>query len=432
MAVSAITQTHARQILDSRGYPTVEVEVTLDTGHLGRAAVPAGSSVGRLEATELRDGGDRWVAMGVGAAVEAVRGQIAVALRGHDPHDQVAVDRVLLALDGTRDKSRLGGNAMLATSLAVARAAAAETGAPLWRYLAGERPIRLPVPLFDVPNGGVHATNRLDFEEFMIVPAGAESFSDALRIGVEVFHELRYTLLGRGRGRGVLIGAGGGFAPDLESNESALKALVAAIKAAGYEPGWDVWIGVDAAASQLRHDGGYALAHEGRRLSASELAGYYDELTERYPVVFLEDGMDEDDWEGWRELTARLGQRIELAGDDLFVTNPARLREGIAAGIANAIVIKPNQVGTLTETLEAVALAQAHGYTTVIAHRSGETEDTSICDLAVATGSVQIKAGAPARECVAKYNRLLRIEEMLGSNAKFAGVGAFYPDRWDG
>jgi enolase len=318
---------------------------------------------------------------------------------------------------------------MLATSLAVARAAAADAGAPLWRYLAGERPVKLPVPLLDVLNGGVHAANRLDFEEFMIIPAGAETFSDALRIGVEVFHELRYTLLGRGRG--VLMGADGGFAPDLDSNESALETLVTAIKAAGYEPGWDVWIGIDAAASQLRQDGRYALAHEGRDLSSDEFAAYHDELTDRYPVLLLEDGMDEDDWEGWRELTAHLGRRVELAGDDLFATSAKRLQEGIAAGVANAIVIKPNQVGTLTETLETIRLAQASGYATLIAQRSGETEDTSICDLAVATGSVQIKAGAPSRERVAKYNRLLRIEEALGAEARFAGLSAFYPDRWE-
>ena len=403
--------------------------MTLDSGQVGCAAVPAGSSTGRLEAAELRDGGEKWAAMGVGTAVEAVRGEIAAALRGHDPHDQVEIDRMLVGLDGTREKSRLGANATLATSLAVARAAAAEAGAPLWRYLADERPVKLPVPLLDVLNGGVHAVNRLDFEEFMIVPAGAETFSDSLRIGVEVFHELRYTLLARGRS--VLMGADGGFAPDLESNESALETLVSAIRAAGYEPGWDVWIGVDAAASQLRQDGGYALAHEGRQLSGEELAGYYDELTDRYPLLLLEDGMGEDDWQGWRELTAHLGQRIELAGDDLFVTSAGRLREGIAAGVANAIVIKPNQVGTLTETLETIRLAQASGYATVIAQRSGETEDTSICDLAVATGSTQIKAGAPSRERVAKYNRLLRIEEMLGSEANFAGLSAFYPDRWE-
>jgi len=427
--VSAIAQTHARQILDSAGYPTVEVEVTLDSAQAGRAAVPAGSSTGRFEAAELRDGGEKWSAMGVSAAVEAVRGEIAETLCGCDPHDQTGVDRALLALDGTRDKSRLGANAMLATSLAVARAAAADAGAPLWRYLAGDRPVQLPVPLLDVLNGGVHATNRLDFEEFMIVPAGVETFSDALRIGVEVFHELRYTLLARGRS--ALMGADGGFAPDLESNESALEILVAAIRGAGYEPGWEVWIGVDVAASQLRQDGGYALAHEGRQLSAHELAGYYDELADRYPVLLLEDGMGEDDWEGWRELTAHLGGRRNIASDDVVVTSAARLGEGIAAGVANAIVIKPNQVGTLTETLETIALAQASGYTTVIAQRSGETEDTSICDLAVATGSVQIKAGAPSRERVAKYNRLLRIEETLGSDATFAGLSAFYPDRWE-
>jgi enolase len=427
--VSAIAHMHARQILDSRGYPTVEVEVALDSGHHGRAAVPAGSSTGRLEAAELRDGGERWSAMGVGAAVEAVRGEIAATLRGRDPHDQSVIDRTLIALDGTHEKSRLGANAMLATSLAVARAAAADAGAPLWRYLAGERPVTLPVPLLDVLNGGVHAANRLDFEEFMIIPAGAETFSDALRIGVEVFHELRYTLLARGRG--VLMGADGGFAPDLDSNESALETLVTAIKAAGYEPGWDVWIGIDAAATQLRQDGGYVLAHEGRRLSGNELAGYHDELTDRYPVLLLEDGMGEDDWEGWRELTEHLGRRVELAGDDLFATSAQRLREGIAAGVANAVVIKPNQVGTLTETLETIRLAQASGYATVIAQRSGETEDTSICDLAVATGSTQIKAGAPSRERVAKYNRLLRIEEALGAEARFAGLSAFYPDRFE-
>jgi enolase len=353
-------------------------------------------------------------------------GEIEATLRGCDPHDQAAVDRALLALD-TPDKSRLGANAILATSLAVARVAAADAGAPLWRYLAGDRRVPLPVALLDVLNGGVHAANRLDFQEFMIVPAGAETFSDALRIGVEVFHELRYTLLARGRG--ALMGADGGFAPDLESNESALEMLVAAIRGAGYEPGWDVWIGVDAAASQLRQDGGYTLAHEGRQLSARELAGYYEELTDRYPVLLLEDGMAEDDWEGRRDLTGRLGRLLELAGDDVFVTSAARLKEGIAAGVANAIVIKPNQIGTLTETLEAIALAQASGYSTVIAQRSGETEDTSICDLAVATGSAQIKAGAPSRERVTKYNRLFRIEEMLGSEAAFAGLSAFYPDK---
>jgi enolase len=431
--MSAIAQAHARQILDSQGYPTVEVEVRLASGQVGRAAVPAGSSTGRFEAAELRDGGERWSAMGVGAAVEAVRGEIAATLRGHDPHDQPGVDEVLIALDGTREKARLGANAMLATSLAVARAAAADEGAPLWRYLSDghpvQLPVQLPVPLLDVLNGGLHAANRLDFEEVMIIPAGAGTFSDALRIGVEVFHELRYTPLARGRS--VLMGADGGFAPDLESNESALETLVTAIRGAGYEPGWDVWIGIDVAATQLRDGGRYALAHEGRQLSSDELVGYYDELTDRYPVLLLEDGMGDDDWPGWHELTAHLGRRIELAADDLFVTSAERLRDGIAAGVANAIVIKPNQVGTLTETLETIRVAQASGYATVIAQRSGETQDTSICDLAVATGSTQIKAGAPSRERVAKYNRLLRIEEMLGSDAKFAGLNAFYPDKWE-
>ncbi len=425
-----IAQTHARQILDSNGYPTVEVEVTLDSGHVGVAAVPTGSSTGRLEAVELRDGGEKWSAMGVSAAVNAVCGEIAGALRGRDPHDQPAVDSALRELDGTRNKARLGANAMLASSLAVTRAAAAESGVPLWRYLAGDREVQLPVPLLDVLNGGVHAPNQLDFEEFMLVPAGAESFSDALRIGVEVFHELRYVLLARGSG--ALLGCDGGFAPDLGTNENALQTLVAAIGAAGYEPGWDVWIGVDAAASQLRQNGVYSLAHEGRQLSSRGLAAYYEELTDRYPVLLLEDGMSDDDRAGWRELTARLGNRLELAGDDLFVTSADQLREGILASVANAIVIKPNQVGTVTETLETIALAQASGYATVIAQRAGETEDTSICDLAVATGCVQIKAGAPSRERVAKYNRLLRIEEMLGRDARFAGLSAFFADRWEG
>jgi enolase len=423
--MSEITATHARQILDSRGYPTVEVEVVLRSGGVGRAAVPAGASAGRFEAVELRDGGERWSAMGVSSAIAGVNDEIATVLRGRDAHDQPALDRALLALDGTPHKSRLGANAMLATSLAAARAAADEADVPLWRHLGGEGAVQLPVPLLDVLNGGVHAANRLDFEEFMIVPSGAPSFSEALRIGAEVFHELRYVLLARGRG--AAVGEDGGFAPDLESNESALETLVAAIRAAGYEPGWDVWIGIDAAAAQLRVDGGYSLAHEGVRLSAAELAGYYDELSDRYPVLFLEDGLAEDDWEGWRELTEQLGHRLELAGDDLFVTTAERLRRGIAEGAANAIVIKPNQVGTLTETLEAIAVAQSAGYATVVAHRSGETEDTTICDLAVATRCSQIKAGAPSRERVAKYNRLLRIEEMLGQDAVFPGMDAFYP-----
>lgn len=426
--MTVITRTDARQILDSRGYPTIEVEITLDGGCIGRAAAPGGSSRGRFEAVELRDGGEKWSAMGVSRAVEGVCGEIASMLRGLDPHDQAAVDRALVELDGTDDKSRLGANAILATSLAVARAAAAEAKLPLWRYISGGRSVSLPVPLLDVLNGGVHASNRLDFEEFMIVPAGAQSFAEALRIGVEIFHELRYTLLARRHG--ALEGADGGFAPDLGSNEAALEALVAAIGAAGYQPGRDAWIGIDAAASQLEEDGAYLLAHEGRRFSAHDLTGYYEELTNRYPVLLLEDGMGEDDWDGWRELTGRLGARLKLAGDDVFVTKASRLREGILGSVGNAIVIKPNQVGTLTETLETIALAHAGGYATIVAQRSGETEDTSICDLAVATGAIQIKAGAPARERVAKYNRLLRIEEMLGREARFAGLAGCGPDAW--
>ena len=423
--MSEITAVHARQILDSRGYPTVEVEITLRSGATATAAVPTGRSNGRLEATELRDGGERWSAMGVSAAVNGVKREIATALKSFDPHDQSAVDHALVALDGTPDKSRLGANAVLATSLAVARAAASEAGVPLWRHLGGEGAVQLPVPLLDVLNGGVHATNRLDFEEFMIVPAGAPSFSEALRIASEVFHELRYTLLARGHR--AAIGEDGGFAPDLDSNESALDALMAAIGSAGYEPGWDVWIGIDAAASQLRVDGRYSLAHEGRELSGGDLATYWDELTDRYPVLILEDGMADDDWEGWQDLTSRLGHRLELAGDDVFVTTAEHLKRGISGGVANAVVIKPNQVGTLTEALQTIAVARDGGYATVVAHRSGETEDTTICDLAVATRSGQIKAGAPSRERVAKYNRLLRIEEMLGAQAVFPGIDAFYP-----
>jgi len=414
--MSAIARTHARQILDSRGYPTVEVEVTLDTGVTGRAAVPGGSSTGHLEAVALRDGGVQWCAMGVSTAVDAVHDEIAGILQGRDPNDQAAIDRVLIELDGTADKSRLGANAILAASLSVARAAAEDARLPLWRYLAGERPVSLPMPLFDVLNGGLHATNRLDFEEFILIPAHAESFSEALRIGVEIFHELRYTLLAHGCS--ALAGADGGFAPDLDFNDGALDLLVSAITSADYEPGGDVWIGIDAAASQLRQDGDHLLAHQGRQLSAQDLVDYYVELADRYPLMMLEDGLAEDDLEGWQELTRKLGARLTLAGDDVFATQTKRLQQGITGGVANAIVIKPNQVGTLTETLETIALAQASGYTTIVSQRSGETEDTSICDLAVATGAAQLKAGAPSRERVAKYNRLLRIEEMLGDESR--------------
>lgn len=421
--MSQIAAVHGRQILDSQGHPTIEVEVSLDSGVVQRSAAPSGVSTGRLERPERRDGGNRWSARGVTAAVQTVHDRIAPGLVGLDPVDQSGVDEALQALDDVPQTPGLGSNAMLATSLAVARAAARDVGAPLWRYLGGEGGLQLPVPLLDVINGGIHAENQLSFEEFLIVPAGARSFSDALRMAAEVFHQLRFTLLADGRG--APLGGGGGYAPDLESGEYALQVLISAITTAGYEPGREIWLGVDAAGSQLSFDGGYSLAHEGWRASTDELIDYYDHLSAHYPLLVLEDGLGEDDWEGWRRLTARLGDRVELAGDDVFATRASQLRRGIHDGIGNAIVIKPNQVGTLTEALETISLANAHGYATVIAHRAGETEDTTICDLAVATRSSQLKAGAPARERVAKYNRLLRIEEALGEDAVFPGIAAF-------
>jgi enolase len=422
--MSQIESVRARQILDSRGNPTVEVELTLRSGASGRAAVPSGASTGELEATELRDGGEAWLGKGVSRAVANVEGQIAAAVCGRDVFDQEGLDRTLIELDGTPNKSRLGANAILAVSLAAAHAAAAEERQPLWRYLGGERAHVLPVPLMNVLNGGAHADNRVDFQEFMVVPVGAGSFAESLRMGVEVFHHLKRTL--HERGLGTAVGDEGGFAPDLESNEAALGALVEGIQAAGYRPGEDVAIALDPATSELRRDGAYVLEHEGRSLSAAELADYWVELAGRYPILSIEDGMDEQDWEGWRLLTERLGDRIQLVGDDVFVTNTARLREGIERGVANAILVKVNQIGTLTETLDAIRLARENGYAAVMSHRSGETEDVTIADLAVATGCGQIKTGAPSRsDRVAKYNQLLRIEEALGADAEFPGRAAF-------
>ena len=422
--MSQIESVRARQILDSRGNPTVEVELTLRSGASGRAAVPSGASTGELEATELRDGGEAWLGKGVSRAVANVEGQIAAAVCGRDVFDQEGLDRTLIELDGTPNKSRLGANAILAVSLAAAHAAAAEERQPLWRYLGGERAHVLPVPLMNVLNGGAHADNRVDFQEFMVVPVGAASFAESLRMGVEVFHHLKRTL--HERGLGTAVGDEGGFAPDLESNEAALGALVEGIQAAGYRPGEDVAIALDPATSELRRDGAYVLEHEGRSLSAAELADYWVELAGRYPILSIEDGMDEQDWEGWRLLTERLGDRIQLVGDDVFVTNTARLREGIERGVANAILVKVNQIGTLTETLDAIRLARENGYAAVMSHRSGETEDVTIADLAVATGCGQIKTGAPSRsDRVAKYNQLLRIEEALGADAEFPGRAAF-------
>jgi enolase len=422
--MSKIERIHARQILDSRGNPTVEVEVALRSGARGRAAVPSGASTGEFEATELRDGGERWQGKGVTRAVGNVNGEIAEHLGGTEASDQEGLDRALIDLDGTPNKSRLGANAILGVSLAAAHAQAADEGLPLWRYLGGESARVLPLPMMNVLNGGAHADNKVDFQEFMVVPYGAESFSECLRMGAEVFHALKGTL--HKRGLGTTVGDEGGFAPDLSSNEEALKVLVAGIEAAGYTPGDDIAIALDPATSELYSGGAYVLEHEGRTLKATELADYWADLAGRYPIVSIEDGMDEEDWEGWKTLTERLGSSVQLVGDDLFVTNTERLHRGIELGVGNSILIKVNQIGTLTETFQAIAMARDAGYTAVISHRSGETEDVTIADLAVASGCGQIKTGAPSRsDRVAKYNQLLRIEEQLGDAAEFPGRSVF-------
>jgi enolase len=422
--MSQIEHVHARQILDSRGNPTVEVELSVRSGAWGRAAVPSGASTGQFEAAELRDGGSDWLGKGVTRAVDNVNGEIATALRGQDASSQAALDRMLIALDGTPNKSRLGANALLAVSLAAAHAAAAEERQPLWRYLGGETAHVLPVPMMNVLNGGAHADNRVDFQEFMIVPVGARTFSEALRVSAEVFHHLKRTL--HEKGLSTAVGDEGGFAPDLQSNEQALEMLVAGIRAAGYVPGDQVAIALDPAVSEFYRDGAYVLEHEGRTLSADQLAAYWAELAGKYPIISIEDGMAEEDWTGWSTLTDRLGNRLQLVGDDLFVTSTERLKRGIDSGVANSILIKVNQIGTLTETLAAIRMARESGYTAVISHRSGETEDVTIADLAVATGCGQIKTGAPSRtDRVAKYNQLLRIEEALGPDAQYQGRKAF-------
>ena len=422
--MSEITKVHARQILDSRGNPTAEVEVTLASGAWGRAAVPSGASTGEFEAVELRDGGSRWNGMGVTTAVGNANGELADAVTGLDADDQAGLDRAMIDLDGTPNKSRLGANAILGISLAAAKAAAAEAGHPLWRYLGGEDACLLPVPMMNVLNGGAHSDNKVDFQEFMVVPVGAGSFGDGLRMGAEVFHALKRTL--KSHGLGTATGDEGGFAPDLDSNEAALEALMEGIEAAGYRPGDEVAIALDPATSEICEDGVYRLEHEGRELSAEEMAAYWDEMAGRYPILSIEDGMDEEDWEGWKALTRRLGDRVQLVGDDLFVTSSERLERGIEEGVANSILVKVNQIGTLTETLAAVHMATSAGYTAVMSHRSGETEDVTIADLAVATGCGQIKTGAPSRtDRVAKYNQLLRIEEALGERARYLGRGAF-------
>jgi enolase 1/2/3 len=422
--MSQIEHVHARQILDSRGNPTVEVELSLQSGAWGRAAVPSGASTGEFEATELRDGGSDWMGKGVSKAVDNVNGEIATAVHGEDAAQQAALDRTLIALDGTPNKSRLGANALLAVSLAAAQASAAEDRQPLWRYLGGGSAHVLPVPMMNVLNGGVHADNRLDFQEFMIVPVGASSFSEALQMGSEVYHHLKQNL--HAQGLSTAVGDEGGFAPDLESNEQALEALMNGIRAAGFVPGDQVAIALDPAVSALYKDDHYVIEHEDRALTADELATYWSELVDRYPIISLEDGMAEEDWDGWSTLTAEIGNRLQLVGDDIFVTNTERLKRGIDSGVANAILIKVNQIGTLTETFAAIRMAREAGYAAVMSHRSGETEDVAIADLVVATGIGQIKTGAPARtDRVAKYNQLLRIEEALGAEALYPGRSAF-------
>ncbi|MDQ2621652.1 MAG: phosphopyruvate hydratase [Actinomycetota bacterium] len=422
---ATIAAVHGRQILDSRGNPTVEVDVVLADGTLGRAAVPSGASTGEFEAVELRDGGSAYLGKGVTQAVANVNGEIREALLGFDVTDQAGLDKLMIELDGTPNKGRLGANALLGVSLAAARAAALMENRPLYSYLAdiyGESdPSLLPVPMMNVLNGGAHADNSVDFQEFMVMPAGATTFSEGLRIGTEVFHALKKIL--SGHGLATAVGDEGGFAPNLSSNEAALEVLMEGIEAAGYTPGKDVFIALDPATSEIYSEGVYRLEHEDRSLTPDEMAAYWQSAAERFPIVSIEDGMDEEDWDGWKLLTERLGDKVQLVGDDLFVTNPVRLKRGIEAGVGNSILVKVNQIGTLTETLEAIRMASDAGYTAVISHRSGETEDTTIADLAVATGAGQIKTGAPSRsDRVAKYNRLLRIEEELGDSARFGGI----------
>ena len=424
MSATSIVRIQGREILDSRGNPTVEVDVVLEAGDIGRAAVPSGASTGAHEAVELRDGDkSRYGGKGVRKAVGHVNQEIAAALRGAEASDQRGIDERLINLDGTANKSRLGANAVLGVSLAVARAAALAAGQPLYRYLAGDGELLLPVPMMNILNGGKHAQTKVDFQEFMVVPAGAPSYAEGLRWGAEVFHALKQTLHERGLSTGQ--GDEGGFAPELQANEDAMTLLVQAIERSGHQPGKEVFIALDPAASELYRDGRYELTGEGRTLQAQEMVALWESWVERYPVISIEDGLAEDDWDGWRTLTAQLGKRLQLVGDDIFVTNVVRLRHGIEGGIANSILIKLNQIGTLTETLETMATARRAGYSTVISHRSGETEDTFIADLAVATGAGQIKTGAPSRsERVAKYNRLLQIEEEVGSTVPYPGRAA--------
>jgi enolase len=424
--MSAIVEVIAREILDSRGNPTIEADVLLESGIIGRAAVPSGASTGSKEAMDLRDGdAGRYLGKGVLRAVESVNTEIADALAGLDVEEQAFLDSTMIEVDGTPNKSRLGANAMLAVSMACARAAADETGLPLYRYLGGSARMQLPVPMMNIINGGAHADNSIDMQEFMIIPAGLPSFREALRCGAEVFHALKKTL--HKKGLATTVGDEGGFAPNLGSNEEAIQYILEAISAAGYEPGRDVLLGLDCAASEFYKDGKYHLASEGLQLSSAQFTDYLATWADKYPIISIEDGMSEFDWDGWDLLTDRLGDTVQLVGDDLFVTNAKILREGIKRGVANSVLIKVNQIGTLTETFETIETAKRAGYTAVISHRSGETEDTTIADIAVASNALQIKTGSLSRsERIAKYNQLLRIEEELGEATSYPGRAAFY------
>ncbi|MFN2363060.1 MAG: phosphopyruvate hydratase [Halarsenatibacteraceae bacterium] len=422
---SMISDIYAREILDSRGNPTVEVEVYLEGGAMGRAAVPSGASTGAYEAVELRDEEDRYLGKGVQQAVDNVNNIIAPELIGYDARSQVLVDKMMLQLDGTDNKGKLGANAILGVSMAVARAAALASDTYLFNYLGGVNAKRLPVPMLNILNGGEHADNNVDIQEFMIMPVSADSFKSAIQAGAEIYHHLKKVLQTRGLNTG--IGAEGGFAPDLDSNEEAIKIILEAVEAAGYKAGEDILLALDVAATEIYEDGQYNLKGEGVKKTSSEMVEFYKELVDKYPIISIEDGLDEDDWAGWTELTEALGDKIQLVGDDLYVTNTERLKKGIERNCSNSILIKLNQIGTITETLDTIEMASRAGFTSVISHRSGETEDVTISDLVVAMNTGQIKTGAPARsERVAKYNQLIRIEEVLGDTAEYAGKDAFF------
>ena len=424
--MSIIVDVYAREVLDSRGNPTVEVEVSLESGGKGRAIVPSGASTGAYEAVELRDGDkSRYLGKGVIKAVDNVNTIIAPEIIGLDALDQVAIDRKMIALDGTHNKGNLGANAILAVSMAVARAAADALDVPLYTYLGGFNAKVLPVPMMNIINGGEHADNNIDVQEFMVLPVGAESFKEALRIGAEIFHNLKAVL--HDKGLNTAVGDEGGFAPNLQSNEEAITTIIAAIERAGYKPGEDVFLGMDVASTEFFKDGKYVLAGEGKSFTSAEFVDLLESWVDKYPILTIEDGCSEDDWEGWQLLTDRLGKKVQLVGDDLFVTNTERLSDGIDKGVGNSILVKVNQIGTLTETFDAIEMAKRAGYTAVISHRSGESEDSTIADIAVATNAGQIKTGAPSRtDRVAKYSQLLRIEDQLGSTAQYAGKSAFY------